>query len=168
MDDLPALDATDLTLLAALQEDGAMRNVELASRVGLAPSSCLERVRRLRRLGVLRGVHAEVEPSALGIGLRAFVRVQIRRHGRKEVEGFQEHALSLSEVVAVHHLTGEDDFLLEVAVRDPAHLRDLAVDGFATRPEVGRIQTSLLFSSVRKPSLPCWREPNRGGVRKNA
>jgi DNA-binding Lrp family transcriptional regulator len=71
-----ALDRIDFAILAALQNDGRLTNKELAGRVGLAPSSCLERVRRLREAGTLRGSHAEVDPAVLGIGLQALLAVR--------------------------------------------------------------------------------------------
>jgi DNA-binding Lrp family transcriptional regulator len=151
-----ALDRTDFGLLDTLQKNARTSNKELARAVGLAESSCLERVRRLQAGGVLLGSHAEVAPEALGIGLQALIRVRLARHARKQVEAFQRHALARPEVVAVFHVTGEDDFLIQVAVRDAAHLRDLALDAFTSRAEVARIQTSLLFRCLRKHALPAY------------
>lgn len=148
------LDRIDRALLAALQDDVRRSNKELAARVGLAPSSCLERVRRLTRTGVLRGAHAEVDPHALGVELEAMIRVRLRRHARDDVAAFWEHARALPEVVAVYHVAGEDDFLVHVAVRGARHLRDLALDAFATRDEVGRIETALIFAATRSWRLP--------------
>ena len=148
------LDRIDRQILAALQKDGRQSNKELAHRIGLAPSSCLERVRQLRQAGILRGVHTEVAPAALGIGLQAIIAVRLQRHSRRVVEAFHSYALSLREVIALDHVAGPDDFLVHVAVRDANHLRDLALDAFTARPEVARLQTSLLFSSARAPQLP--------------
>lgn len=101
--------------------------------------------------------------SSFGIGLQAIVRVQLARHGRRQVEAFQQHALARPETLAVFHVTGEDDFLVHVAVRDADHLREMALDAFTSRPEVARIQTSLLFGHTRKPQLPAYPplEPGR-------
>ncbi len=150
----PALDRTDFEILAALQKNARTSNKELALAIGLAESSCLERVRRLQRRGVLLGSHAEVDPRALGLGLQALIRVRLARHARKEVEAFQKHALALPEVLAIYHVTGEDDFLVHVATRDAEHLRGLTLEAFTTRKEVSRIQTSLIFAHARKPALP--------------
>ena len=130
------LDRIDCDILTLLQKDARLSNKELAAGVGLAASSCLARVQRLRSLGVLRGAHAEVDPQALGIGLQALIAVQLRQHSRAQVKAFWKHALGLPEVLSVFHVAGTHDFQVHVAVRDAHHLRDLALDAFTTRSEV--------------------------------
>lgn len=152
--DSSALDRIDRAILAELQNDIRLTNKELAARIGLAPSSCLERVRWLRETGTLRGARAEVDPLALGIRLQALVAVQLRHHARSEVDAFRKHALALRETVSVFHVAGAVDFLVHVAVRDTDHLRDLALDGFTARAEVARIETSLIFDARHRPQLP--------------
>ena len=148
------LDRIDDAILQALQNNARITNRELAAEVGLAPSSCLERVRRLTDRGVLTGYRAEVDPAALGIGLQALVAVRLSRHSRDLVEGFRSHLLTLREVVSVFHMGGENDFLVHVAVRDADHLRDLALDAFTTRDEVRHIQTALVYEQVRPGVWP--------------
>lgn len=155
----PTLDRIDRALIAALQEDVRRSNKELAARVGLSPSACLERVRRLRGAGVIRGAWAEIDPRALGIQLEAMIAVQLRRHARAGVESFRAHVLGLPEVVAVHHVAGRADFLVQVAVRDAVHLRDLALDAFTSRPEVARLETSIIYQSTWSPRLPDFLDP---------
>ena len=144
------LDRTDAAILAALQKDGRLSNKELAAKVGLAPSSCHERVRKLTETGAIRGFHAEVDPAALGYGVEALISVRLQRHSREQYDTFRSAVLALDEVKAVHHLAGENDFLVHVMARDTAHLRDLALDHFITRPEVGHIETWLIFEHVRR------------------
>lgn len=146
---LPDIDRTDNAILAALQKDGRLSNKELAAKVGLAPSSCHERVRKLTGSGAIRGFHAEIDPAALGYTLEAMISVRLRRHSRDQYDTFRAAVLALDEVKAVHHLAGENDFLVHVMARDTAHLRDLALDHFIARPEVGRIETWLIFEHVR-------------------
>ena len=148
------LDRTDFRILAELQNDARLSNKELAAKVGLAPSSCLERVRRLQAEGALRGFHAEVDPAALGIELQALIAVRLRRHSRDLYEGFRTHLMSLAEMVAVYHLAGANDFLVHVAVRDVEQLRNLVLDAFTTRPEVGHVETALVFEHARGRVLP--------------
>ena len=148
------LDRIDFDILDALQNDGRSSNKELAAAVGLAPSSCLERVRRLRRGGALRGVHAEVSDQALGIGVQAMIDVQLAKHSRDLVEAFVSYAMEIEEVLAVYHVTGDRDFLMHVAVRDTEHLRDVLLDRFTTREEIARIETHILFSHQRKTRRP--------------
>ena len=149
------LDRIDFAIVAALQKDGRLSNKELAASVGLAPSSCLSRVRRLREAGVIRGFHAEVDADALGVGLQALVFVRLIRHDRESVLSFHDHALSLREVVGLFHVGGRFDFILHLAVRDAAHLRDVAMDAFTARPEVSQIETHLLFE-VSRADMPIY------------
>ena len=151
---LEQLDRIDFAILGVLQKNARTPNNRLAETVGVAPSTCLERVRRLSRLGVLRGYHADVDSSWLGIGLEAMIAVRLQRHSRNLVDAFREYVVELPEVRGVFHVTGGDDFLVHVAVRDSDHLRDLALDSFTTRPEVDHIQTRLIFQYT-----PTWRLP---------
>lgn len=153
------MDRIDFAILAALQNNARLSNKELAARVHLAPSSCLERVRKLRASGTLTGAHATVDPDAMGIGLQALVAVQIRQHSRELIEEFERHALALPETVAIYHVAGASDFLVHVAVRDAAHLRDLALDSFTSREEVDNMQTALIFGHRRRPELPNYKIP---------
>lgn len=149
------LDRIDFTILTILQKNGRISNKRLAERVGLAPSSCLERVRRLVRNGVVRGFRAEVEPAWLGVGLQAIIAVRLRQHSRELVDAFRDYVLGLPEVRFAYHVAGADDFLIHVAVQSSDQLRDLALDAFTTRPEVDRIETRLIFEHTAT-----WRLPN--------
>lgn len=155
------LDRIDFEILTALQKNARLSNKELAAKVGLAPSTCLERVRRLRSQGALRGFHAAVDPEALGIGLEALIAIRIRKHSRRLIESFQEHALALRETVRIYHVAGASDFLVHVAVRDAAHLRDLALDAFTTRDEVEHMETALIFGHAGNPVLPKYVDGDR-------
>ncbi|MEM1128282.1 MAG: Lrp/AsnC family transcriptional regulator [Bacteroidota bacterium] len=154
------IDRTYARLIALLQKNARLSNKELAAHVELAPSSCLERVRRLREAGVFRGYHAEVEPSILGISLQAMVAVRLRDHARQALDAFRTHAGSLPEVHAVFQMAGNVDFLLHVMVRDANHLLDLNSNHLSTRPEVDRIETSIIFDHHRNPVLPNYTGPD--------
>ena len=153
----PELDRIDFEILGLLQKNARMTNKDLAETVGIAPSTCLERVRRLVDSRTIRGFHADVDPAALGVGLQAIIAVRLKHHMRKMVDSFQEHMIDLPEVRGVFHITGSDDYLVHVAVKDSNHLRDLALDSFTTRPEVDHIQTRLIFEYT-----PTWRMPELG------
>lgn len=150
------LDRIDFAILRQLRKNARLPNKTLAERLGVAPSTALERVRRLHEAGVIEGYHAEIQPAAVGIGLQAMIRVQLARHSRKEVAAFDTYLGTLSEVLAFYHVAGVDDFLVHVAVRDSDHLRDFALDAFTTRPEVNRIETNLIFSFQRNPGIPTY------------
>src|SRR4051812_39738301 len=112
------LDERDAALLAALQADARQTNRRLAERLGIAPSTCLERVRALQARGVITGFHATVSLPAIGRGLQALLSVQVRPMSREVITGFKQFAIALPEVIAVMVVTGSDDFLVHVAVRD--------------------------------------------------
>ena len=148
------LDRTDSRIIRELQNNARLSNKELAARVGLAPSSCLERVRKLQQNGVLKGFHAEVDPLALGVGLGAMISIRLSRHSREIVEGFQSYAISLPEVSAVCYLAGPTDFVIQVGVKDSDHLRDLILEAFTTREEVDHIETAIIFDHAQRWALP--------------
>lgn len=158
---MTAADRTDHRIVGLLQENARRSNKELAAAADIAPSTCSERVKRLEQDGVFRGFHAAVDPEWLGIGVAAMVAIRLRRHGSDEVGRFWEHMLAMPEVIAVSHVSGVNDFLVHVVVRDTDHLRELAVQGFNTLPEVGHIETSLIFEHVSKPTLPDYRSDGR-------
>lgn len=149
------LDRTDFEILALLQNDARLSNKEIASSVHLAPSSCLERIRRLRESGVLIGFHARVDAKALGIGLQAMIAVRLGQHSSGIVRAFQRAMTEIPSVVSCFYLAGATDFLLHVAVRDAEHLRELAGDTITGRPEVSHVETSLIFEHTGRPILPC-------------
>lgn len=148
------LDRIDSDILAALQNNARLSNKQLAARIGLAPSSCLERVRRLEARETIRGAHAEIDPDALGIRLQAMIGVRLRQHSSDQVRSFQTEMLRHPEVIAAYYLAGATDFMVHVAVRDAAQLRDFALEALTTRPEVARVETSLIFDYARDPELP--------------
>jgi len=150
------LDSVDVQIVRQLRKNARLSNKALAAAVGLAQSSCLERVRRLRMARVLTGYHAEVEPDALGIGLQALVAIRLVRHARANVEAFENHLDGLSEVVTIFHIAGANDYLVHVAVRDSAHLRELALSAFTEREEVAHIETQLIFAHRRSHELPVY------------
>jgi DNA-binding Lrp family transcriptional regulator len=147
------LDRMDQTIVAALQNDARISNKELAGVVGLAQSTCLERVRALRARGVLRGFHAEVDRATLGRSLEAIVSVRVRPHSRANVDAFWSYALELPEVIEVFHVTGAADFLVHVGVADMDGLRDFVLDRLTVRPEVAHVESHLIYAQRRRAVL---------------
>lgn len=148
------MDRIDYKIVRLLRNNARLSNKELAGKVGLAPSSCLVRVRQLRQSGVLTGFVAEVNPAALGVGLQALISVKLKRHFKPDVEAFRQYALALPEVVRFYHVAGPIDFLLHVWTRDSAHLRDFAMTAITAREEVSHIETELIFEHVNNNELP--------------
>lgn len=151
------LDRIDIELIALLRKHARMSNKDLAAQVGIAPSTALERIRRLRERGVISGFHAEVDADAVGIGLQAMVAVRLVQHSTALVEAFHQHLSRLDEVLAYYHVAGADDYLVHVAVRDPAHLRGFLLAAFTQRAEVGHLETHLIFEFRRNPAVPIYR-----------
>lgn len=151
-----ALDKTDFDLLRLLRKNARLPNKDLAERVGVAPSTALERIRRMRESRAILGYHAEIAPSAVGIGLQAMIAIRLTRHSRELLETFHQHLMTLPEVMAFYHVAGADDYLVHVGVRDSDHLRDFALSAFTERPEVAHIETHLIFEFRRNPELPVY------------
>lgn len=143
------LDRTDLLLLAELQRSGRQTNTELAERVHLSPSACLRRVQRLEREGVIAGYRAEVDPERLGLGLQAFVRVQLTRHDAEAVATFAGFVNEWDEVVACHALAGDMDYLLQVVVRDLEHFSRFLLDRLLNQAGVADVNSSFVLRTVK-------------------
>lgn len=157
---MPDLDAIDHALLDALQHDGRRSNKELAARVGLAPSSCHARVRRLLD-GPIRGVHAAVDPAVLGIGLMAMISLRLRDSSRQSTDELQTFLWDLPEIVALYQVSGEMDFMVHAAVRNAQHLRMVVSDQISTLPQVERVITHLIFEHRQRGVLPNYAGPPR-------
>ena len=143
------LDRTDLRLLAEIQQHGRATNAELAARVNLSASACLRRVQRLEAEGVIAGYGARLEPRAIGLGLQAFVRVQLSKHGQAAIDHFVEMVQLWDEVVACHALTGDMDYLLHVVVQDLAHFSSFLLDRLLDAAGVADVNSSFVLRTVK-------------------
>lgn len=153
------LDRIDFEILAILQKDGRISNKVLAHRVNLAPSSCHERVKKLVASGVVRGFHADLDPDQLGIGLQALVTVKLSASSTDLFHRLKHDVSTMEEYVALYLVSGANDLLIHVAVRDANHLRDFVLDRIASRDEVQHCETLLIFEADRSNTLPLYREP---------
>src|SRR5690606_13516573 len=150
------LDETELKILGLLRKNARISNKSLAARTGIAPSTCLMRVRRLERNGVIAGYHAHLHPAAVGVRIQAMIDVRMVRHVRADVDAFRAHALAQKETVAIYHVAGADDFLVHVATRDTDHLRQMVLYVFTERPEVAHVETRLIFEQERTEGFPLY------------
>ena len=144
------LDRIDLVLLAELQRAGRQTHAELAERVHLSPSACLRRVQRLEREGVIAGYRAEVDPERLGLGLQAFVRVQLKSHDAERIAIFAQQVNAWPEVVACHALTGDMDYLLHVVVAGLEHFSRFLLDKLLAQAEVADVNSSFVLRTVKR------------------
>ncbi|MFD7504327.1 Lrp/AsnC family transcriptional regulator [Streptomyces sp. NPDC059850] len=142
------MDDVDRSILAVLEKHGRISNAELAARVGLSPSPCLRRVNRLEETGVIRGYRAEIDPAALGRGLRVFAGVRLMRHKRADVTAFERAVVQLPEVVHVHHVTGNYDYLLQVEVADLAAYEDFHANRLADLPGVAMVNSYVTMKTL--------------------
>jgi DNA-binding Lrp family transcriptional regulator len=144
----PAPDATDRAILRLLRDDARMPNNAIAAAVGIAPSTCLARIRAMRESGVIRGFHADIDPATLGQNIQAMIAVRVQGSARAEMGTFARRIARRPEVLDLYFVAGADDFLVHVAARDTDMLRAFVVDQLSARPEVAYTETSLIFEHV--------------------
>jgi Lrp/AsnC family leucine-responsive transcriptional regulator len=142
------VDEVDRSILAVLEQHGRISNAELAAQVGLSPSPCLRRVRRLEETGVIRGYRALIDPAAIGRSLRVFVGVRLMRHARTDVAAFERAVLQLREVVSSHHVTGNYDYLLQVEVADLPAYEDFHANQLAALPGVAAVTSYVAMKTL--------------------
>jgi DNA-binding Lrp family transcriptional regulator len=139
------LDEVDRTLIKILRENARTPNSRLAELVGIAPSTCVARVRSLVARGVISGFTATVDPATIGLGLQALISVGIRAGARNLMMELSDEIRALPGVVQLYFLGGAEDFIIHVAVRDSAAVRDFVLDNLSAHPAVASTRTSLVF-----------------------
>lgn len=147
------LDRTDRAILRELQRDARIPMRDLAHVVGVAPSTCSERIRRLQTRGVITGFHAAVDLATLDRGVQAMVFAQVRPLSRDLIATFRRDTLAMPEVMAVFVLAGGDDFLLHVGVPDIQGLHAFLVDKLSSRREVIQFRSSIVYAHGEKRAL---------------
>ncbi|MGW0733236.1 Lrp/AsnC family transcriptional regulator [Streptomyces sp. NPDC002851] len=145
------MDELDSAILEHLQRDARITNRELARTLGIAPSTCLERVRVLRNRGVITGYHASVDLRALNRHVQALLSIQVRPLSREVIEGFKRYVSQLPEVLSVFVVAGSDDFLVHVAVPDVDQLHALLMDRFSERREIVNFRSSVIYQHHSSP-----------------
>jgi Lrp/AsnC family leucine-responsive transcriptional regulator len=143
------LDAIDGRIIAALQADGRLSNVELADRVGLSPSPCLRRVKRLEREGYIEAYRAMLQRSRIGLGFTVFVDVKIEGHANERADAFQAAIVAMPEIVACHLVSGAADYLLEVVVPDLEHYQQFLVGKLLSLPIVREVRSNIAIQTLK-------------------
>lgn len=155
------LDEIDRRILGMLQENARTSNAEIARSVGMAPSAVLERIRKLEERGVVEGYTARVNPRALGLGLTAFLFVRAEERPGAPEAG--EIIAALPEVQEVHHVAGEDCFLVKVRVADTESLGRLLREGLGSLPTIRSTRTTIVLGTVKETTtLPVQPAPADG------
>jgi Lrp/AsnC family transcriptional regulator, leucine-responsive regulatory protein len=143
------LDAIDSRIVAALQSNGRLSNVDLADKVGLSPSPCLRRVKRLEREGYIEGYRAALRRDRIGLGFSVFVGVKLDGHANERALGFERAVVEMPEVVACHLVSGEADYFLEVVVPDLADYQRFMVGKLLNLPIVREVRSNIAIQTLK-------------------
>ncbi|MBI3146179.1 MAG: Lrp/AsnC family transcriptional regulator [Pseudogulbenkiania sp.] len=142
------LDKTDLRILAELQLNGRLSNVELAERIALSPSPCLRRLKQLEESGVIRQYVALLDPARIGLGLQAFVRVMLEKRGNLDL--FIDAVQRWPEVINCYAMTGEMDYLLQVYFEDMEHFSRFVMDQLLQQPGIQDVKSSFVLKEFKR------------------
>ena len=152
---MATLDSIDRRLLAELQAEGRVTNVDLARRVGLTAPPCLRRVRALEEDGVIKGYHAELDAARLGFTITVFAMVSLKSQAEEDLRAFENHIKALPEVRECHMLNGEIDFILKIVAPDLQSFQQILTTKLTTAPNVEHVKTSLTIrTSKALPGVP--------------
>jgi len=147
------MDATDRRLLHAVQRDAGLTAHELGERLNLSASQAGRRRQRLEAVGVITGIRAVVAPASLGLGVQAFIQVQMASHSAENDASFAQLVRARPEIVAVFTLTGEADYLLRVWCADLQGLHRIIQGILLPHPAVARVQSQIVMDQL-KPDAP--------------
>ena len=152
---MATLDSIDRRLLAELQAEGRVTNVDLARRVGLTAPPCLRRVRALEEAGVIKGYHADLDASSLGFTITVFAMVSLKSQAEEDLRAFENHIKALPEVRECHMLNGEIDFILKIVSRDLQSFQEFLTSKLTPAPNVASVKTSLTIRTAKnEPGVP--------------
>lgn len=142
-------DRFDLKILDVWQERGDIGPVEIAPLVNLSPSQCSRRMQALRKAGLVRAIHAEVEPAMIGIGISAYVLLTMKSHAPEAAGAFRKQVMLWDEVLECQALAGSSDMILKVATHDLASFNQLLTQRILAAPEVATAQSSIILENVK-------------------
>jgi Lrp/AsnC family leucine-responsive transcriptional regulator len=143
------LDTIECRIVSELQADGRLSNIELAERIGLSPSPCLRRVKRLEREGFIEGYRASLQRSCVGLGFSVFLAVKINGHANKEASRFERAVVEMPEVVACHLVSGDADYFLEVVVPDLGGYQRFLVGKLLEMPIVREVRSNIAIQTLK-------------------
>jgi len=143
------LDKTDIKILQILQNNGRITNAELAKQVHMSPPPTLERVKKLEKNGVIKKYIALVEPAKIGIESFSFMEVTLSRHGKDSVKKFMTEVQKINEVMECHHVTGDADFLLKIAVENIKGYENLVLNKLTDLPNIQHLKTTMVLSTLK-------------------
>ena len=153
------LDSTDLRILALLQENARISNAEIARQLGMAPSAIFERIKKLEQKKVIAGYEGRLAPKALGLGLLCFVFVRAEEPGGAVATG--ERLTAIPEVLEVHHVAGEDCYLVKCRAADTDDFARILRERFSAIPTIRSTRTTIVLSSLKETARTKLKEPER-------
>ncbi|MDT8857047.1 Lrp/AsnC family transcriptional regulator [Paracoccaceae bacterium Fryx2] len=149
------LDPIDRHILAELQANGRMTNVELAKRVGISAPPCLRRVRTLEEAGFIKGYHADIDARELGFEVQVFAMVRLRSQAEADLSAFEARARAWSLVRECHMLNGEIDFILKCVAPDLSTFQNFLTEQLTAAENVASVKTSLVIRCAKdQPGVP--------------
>jgi len=152
------LDDIDLNILTMLYSNADITNKELASQIGIAPSTCLERVKRLKQSGVIKNTFIEVNFKKLGGNIEAIAAIRLQPYSKEIVNQLRDDLIKLPEIVSLYHMGGNYDYYIHMSVKDSEHLRNFVFEAITSRDEVTKVETSLIFDHTHSGVLPNFTE----------
>ncbi|MBL0711164.1 MAG: Lrp/AsnC family transcriptional regulator [Colwellia sp.] len=148
------LDTIDLHILTLLYNDADITNKDLAAKIDIAPSTCLERVKRLKQNGVIKGAYIDVNLNTVGGNIEAITAIRLQPYSEQIVNKFRDDLLQFPEILNLYHMGGSYDYYIHISVHDSEHLRQFIFKNITSRDEVTTVETSLVFEHSRSGVLP--------------
>jgi DNA-binding Lrp family transcriptional regulator len=147
------MDELDTAILRELQSDARKTNRDVAAAVGVSPTTALDRTRALRERGVIRGAILDVDLAAIGRPVQALIAIRVRPPSRRVIESFRSWVTALPDTLGVFVTTGNEDFILHVAVPDNAALYAFVTDKLTERPEIADVRTSIVYEHITNTKI---------------
>lgn len=152
------LDDIDLRILTILYKDADITNKELAAKIGIAPSTCLERVKRMKQNGVIKNAYIDINFNSIGGNIEAIAAIKLQPYSEKIVNELRDDLLQLPEIISLYHMGGSYDYFIHMSVKDSEHLRQFVFNAITSREAVTTVETSLIFEHSRSGVVPNFDE----------
>lgn len=149
----PNLDKIDMQILKTLQENGRITNLQLSNEIGLSPAPTLERVKKLENTGIIKGYHADVDSTQVGVGIMSIMLVTLARQKDNAIQNFKKHIVKLPEVTECYQVTGDYDYLLKTMTPDIAGFEKLISEKLSKIEEIGNMKTMVILSEVKNTKV---------------
>jgi len=151
-------DDIDLRILTILYKDADITNKELAAQIGIAPSTCLERVKRMKGNDIIKNAFIDINFKNIGGNIEAIAAIKLQPYSELIVNNLRDDLLLLPEIISLYHMGGSYDYFIHMSVRDSEHLRQFVFNAITSREEVTTVETSLIFEHSRSGVLPNFNE----------